>query len=103
MQAGNWQVAARLVDDWPEQPGDYVFATNSHGVVCALVYCCPCGCGVPHSAMIKIDDSTPRPCWTWNGSRDKPTLRPSLLATIGCCWHGYLTDGVFRLDAEQPQ
>jgi hypothetical protein len=36
-------------------------------------------------------------CWTWNGSKDCPTLTPSILVkayegwTLG--WHGFLTDG----------
>ena len=45
--------------------------------------------------------------WSWNGSRDKPTFRPSVLSNSGgecpdvpIC-HSYITDGVitFLLDS----
>lgn len=34
--------------------------------------------------------------WTWNGSLDKPTLKPSILTTLpnGMKSHTWLTDGV---------
>lgn len=36
---------------------------------------------------------TPNRTWTLTGTKDAPTLEPS----INCkdCWHGYITDGVF--------
>lgn len=54
---------------------------------------CPCGCGDVGSVIV----AGPR-AWTfWNGSREKPTVRESvLLHTDGPHWHGYLTDGVWR-------
>jgi hypothetical protein len=37
-------------------------------------------------------------CWEWNGSKEVPTLTPSILHWGGgkgqpATWHGYLTDG----------
>jgi uncharacterized protein DUF6527 len=37
---------------------------------------CP-GCGYDHSFRVTVDNT--RPQWTWNGSTDKPTFKPSLL------------------------
>lgn len=38
------------------------------------------------------------PCWTWNGSTEAPTLRPSVLsryngADHNWCCHSWITDG----------
>lgn len=60
-----------------------------------LYFTCPCGCGRVHAIPVhsgeKLDGH-----WLWNGSKEKPTLTPSILATVGCRWHGFLTDGVFK-------
>lgn len=40
---------------------------------------CP-GCGENHGITI-ARDGVPHPCWTWNGSFDKPTLSPSVLSS----------------------
>lgn len=70
-----------------------------------LLWACPCGCGdlsavacstAACSTAGRKQTADGSPCWSWNGSRDAPTLQPSLLRTRGCKWHGYLTDGVFR-------
>lgn len=58
-------------------------------------YHCPCGCGLRASILVgngfKPADS---PSWNWNGSREKPTLQPSIHHRDH--WHGWLTDGVWR-------
>jgi len=56
-------------------------------------YQCPCGCGTVGGVRVAGDHA-----WTWNGSRDKPTVRPSVLLSTkdGPHWHGWLTDGVWR-------
>lgn len=54
---------------------------------------CPCGCGMVGAVNVAPGG------WTWNGSREKPTVRPSvrLSDTRGNShWHGWLTDGVWR-------
>lgn len=54
---------------------------------------CPCGCGDVGSVIV----AGPRAWQFWNGSKEKPTVRESvLLYTNGQPhWHGYLTDGVW--------
>ena len=51
------------------------------------------GIGVLRIEGRAIDD--PAPAWEWNGSMDKPTLRPSIQQTHPLGWHGWLTDGVW--------
>lgn len=53
---------------------------------------CPCGCRTMGTVNLSPGG------WEWNGSRDKPTVRPSVqLSThAGPHWHGWLTDGVWR-------
>lgn len=44
-------------------------------------------------------------CWQWNGSLDKPTLTPSILATCeNARCHSYVTDGriQFLSDCSHP-
>lgn len=54
---------------------------------------CPCGCRSVGGVKVAPGG------WTWNGSRDKPTVRPSVLlhdVDGAPHWHGWLTDGVWR-------
>lgn len=62
-------------------------------------FLCP-GCGLYH--MLSYGESK-RPRWDWNGSLDKPTLRPSVLAQsnfVGqvpkLICHFFLVDGVIQ-------
>lgn len=55
---------------------------------------CPCGCGRVHCIPVHKGEKLPGH-WLWDGNREKPTLTPSILATVGCRWHGYLTNGEF--------
>lgn len=95
-------VPARLVTSWDDMksPGDFMYHTSvgSGDAETGILFCCPCGCGTPGSVQFA---NTPwcdptKPKWTFNGNREKPTLTPSIQRNIGCRWHGYLTDGVFR-------
>jgi hypothetical protein len=44
--------------------------------------------------MGPIDDRIGFPSWKWNGSKNAPTLTPSVHHnTPECGWHGYLRDG----------
>ncbi len=57
-------------------------------------YCA--GCGQLHAPEV----TGPR-AWQWNGSLDKPTLTPSILARFGSrknpqVCHSYVTDGVMQ-------
>ena len=59
-------------------------------------FICPCGCG-NESWMAFSERDSPGPAWDWNGSREHPTLTPSVFNSgMPCQWHGYLTDGVWR-------
>jgi hypothetical protein len=63
-----------------------------------LMFRCPCGCGLPGSLRLKGEYS-----WEWNGSQEAPTCRPSVgfyghnQRSEGHHWHGWLTDGEWRL------
>lgn len=72
--------------------------TNQDETEKSLVFLCP-GCGEHHPVRIHSGDVT-RPAWEWNGDRDRPTFKPSLLVRFGysdgrptkVC-HSYITDG----------
>lgn len=57
---------------------------------------CP-GCGYGHS--FRVTGDTTRPQWTWNGSLEQPTFKPSLLVNkdtpLMTC-HLFVTDGVIE-------
>lgn len=65
----------------------------------SLLFVCPCGCGdlvgVNCSRDYAKATADGSPSWSWDGSRDAPTLKPSISRTAGCGWHGHLTRGVF--------
>lgn len=82
----------RLVNDiraHDAQPGDIEFRAMPDGAPGGYAYRCP-GCG--DDDWLNIDDGTHG--WTFTGSSDAPTLRPSILHRP-CGWHGYLTNGEF--------
>lgn len=66
-----------------------------------LMFDCPCGtCG----EMVAVGFSNPidggpvfdpsRPSWERTGDRfESLTLKPSILRTTGCKWHGWVTNG----------
>ena len=55
------------------------------------VFHCP-GCGCSHPFEVNAPDGRG---WTWNGSLEKPTFRPSLLCNQGTAHvcHSFVTDG----------
>lgn len=70
---------------------------------------CPRGKGMCSYLRIAggpADDGN-HPKWTWNGSRDRPTITPSVNCLshnptkleeryAGCGWHGFIVDGVCK-------
>lgn len=72
------------------KPGDARYWKAPDGAE-GINFQCPCGCG----SLLGV--SFGNRGWTWNGNREKPTVRPSILHSSpgGCGWHGYLTDGQF--------
>lgn len=72
----------------------YVESINE--VTAGIMFFCP-GCMHICSCNFTVIDGNP--VWSWNGSREAPTIRPSIVhdpAKGGCGWHGYLTDGFFK-------
>lgn len=56
--------------------------------------------GLVGNCILPVIQSGPRKdknCWTWNGSTDKPTLKPSVLTNISpLVCHSYITDGKIK-------
>lgn len=71
------------------QPGDFYWSPSNDPHRISML--CPCGCGNLIGAKVKGEGA-----WQWNGDLDKPTLSPSIRVLSGCCWHGYLIDGIFK-------
>lgn len=94
------KVKANLVKGWSEakNPGDYWFI-NKNGKEYSLMFVCPCGCKAIGGVKVQNDGERLLP-WEWNGSRESPTIRPSILRSGGdsksCTYHGFLTDGIFE-------
>jgi hypothetical protein len=58
------------------------------------LYACPCGCGTAGALRVGQGAKPAQtPSWLWNGSKEAPTLTPSV-HHIGH-WHGWLTDGMW--------
>lgn len=65
-------------------------------------FTCPCGCGKIGS--VRFVTARKPSAWTWNGSRNTPTVSPSidLQADDGngglvSHWHGWLVDGMWKV------
>lgn len=75
-------------------PGAYQLRYgDDFGTFWGMAFVCPCGCGeqswLPNEEMNAHG-------WTFTGTLDRPTARPSVLQSgLPCKWHGYLTDGVW--------
>jgi len=87
-----------------EKPGSFFYcSTESHGPSAGIIHSCPCGCG--NLGHLNLDPAAGRPLWTNAGTREKPTLTPSVgikkyrddqdVEADGYHWHGYLTNGVW--------
>lgn len=92
-------------EQWPTlAPGSARWVENSKGETAGLNFSCPGGCGDVATCSVRpIGEPKAAgsgPSWEWNGDEEKPTLTPSILSAIdrgGCGWHGYLTDGIFKV------
>lgn len=76
-------------------PGTIRFDNNAEGQPARMPFKCPCGCGIV--AGVSLKPANPNG-WEWNGSKDKPTLSPSVLIKDGDGehWHGWLRDGIWE-------
>ena len=97
-------VNGNKMDQIKAAPGAFFYYTSEgFGEGSGIVHSCPCGCGKVGS--INFDPSR-RPCWTNNGNKEKPTLKPSVgirpwdgdtdVEADGFHWHGYLKNGVWE-------
>lgn len=69
-----------------------------------IIQSCPCGCG--NLGNLNLKPTNKSPSWANSGTRDKPTLSPSVgikkyredqdVEPDGFHWHGYLVDGVWK-------
>lgn len=94
-------VRFRRVDCYEElkEPGDGYWTGSEAPDVSPgrLMFKCPCGCGSVAGIRVAGEHR-----WEWNGDLEKPTTSPSIRISGGNrpeggdCWHGYLTDGVFK-------
>lgn len=77
-------------------PGSCQWVPNHHNdnPHACIAYTCPCGCGAVGAISVKKGQKIPQH-WEWDGNVQAPTLTPSILKKFGCCWHGFLTGGVF--------
>lgn len=77
-------------------PGQFYYILNDKDECVGIGSCLPNagGNGASWGATMFVGHGTPKHEWTWNGSVEKPTLRPSI-HRVGH-WHGYLTDGFFK-------
>jgi hypothetical protein len=55
-------------------------------------------CCILPISQVPASEPTDKPYWRWNGSRETPSLTPSILhwgngRKEPATWHGYLTDG----------
>lgn len=93
-----WWVAGVRRGSNPENAPVNTLPGDAFTIV-GLHFVCPGGCGAGGYCRIDNPQSEERgpPRWSWNGERQRPTLRPSILRPLpmACGWHGYLTDGVF--------
>lgn len=90
-------VRVETIDDL-KATGQFYWTGMSGGKIGRMMFVCPCGCGSIAGVTIKPVAANG---WEWNGNLDKPSLTPSIRITggkgrDGDCWHGYLTDGVFK-------
>lgn len=85
---------AEILDDLKgdSQPGAicFVIRQSSPEIVQGIEFKCPCGCGRDGYLPLK---PRPSPSWEWDGNREAPTLKPSVLQVGGCRWHGWLRNG----------
>ncbi len=77
------------------KPGSFFVTLPDANSERGFWYRCPCGCG--RQGRLAVGENfkpSDGPSWNWNGSTERPTLRPSMNHVDH--WHGFLTDGEWR-------
>ena len=100
-------------DEWPENEPVGSFDIEDAriegypGATAHILFVCP---NAKRCAVLLGPTHVPRPAdgklnvWGWDGSKDRPTLTPSINCiaekdgkpTGGCGWHGFITNGVIK-------
>lgn len=65
--------------------GSYVLTGKEY-----MWFYCP-GCKEAHSLIVKGKGA-----WQWNGDRDRPSIKPSILVTGKSRCHSFVTDGQIK-------
>lgn len=79
------------------KPGSFHIANRAVRGLHELFLFCPCGCGLENHLLVgaNFKPGGARSSWRWNGSRNAPTLDPSI-NMVGH-WHGWLRNGVWEV------
>lgn len=88
-------VQASLIGFAEGAPGSFRVSDPDEDGEQYFTYVCPCGCGSKGPLIVGkgFKPVSDEPTWEWNGSLDRPSLRPSVWHKGH--WHGWLTDGVW--------
>jgi hypothetical protein len=78
------------------------YQKDGEGPIAGYAICCP-KCSQVHR-WCSASNCSPCPhqgigsCWNWTGSAEDGTLTasPSLFASLGCGWHGWLQNGEMK-------
>lgn len=108
-------VSAALVetiDDTRESAGAFCYTRHQGRQDVGIVHSCPCGCGIISAINLIEHAGRNGPLWQNSGSREKPTLSPSVgihayehdpvnpvmkvKEADGYHWHGWLRNGVWE-------
>lgn len=83
-------IKTRLVDDFDDlkNNGDYMFSVDMKRLLIVIPNCGIIG--------LPIGPSEPHPRWLFSGTRECPTLTPSIRCLAPNQWHGFLTNGELR-------
>ena len=51
---------------------------------------------IKRKCRVSVDPRFKGNVWTWTGTREAPTLSPSINCRDEKCWHGFIVDGEVR-------
>ena len=81
----------------------YYYKDSNSKKISGMIHSCPCGCG--NLGSINLEPRQGRPLWINKGTKEKPTLSPSVgikkwadvqdVEADGYHWHGFLKKGIW--------
>lgn len=98
-------VLADSYDAMKATPGAIRYFRAGDLAEAGLSFSCPCGCGAVGAVNLKPSPGRERPMWHNSGTREAPTLHPSVgfsgyhdspKGPDGYHWHGWLRAGVWE-------